>query len=220
MYLSESNGIFSRFYDDIAHHIRKNEITQQMEVENEQSQKGCGIAFCGNGNSLAIVRANKWQQYKLGIEGELHWAVDCYSDSNNKYLSNVWTDLSTAKYIEGLLVYPLYSLYTNTLGLSDAQANDELMQKYSDRFASSIRLENISESIDDYDYLCYANQLINKCRIIEDDLDESVDLDSYVAKINKIYDTLFDDVNYDDNVTSEKITKAKNDLAGIITSLQ
>ena len=157
------------------------------------------------GNSLAIARANVWQQYAMGIEGELYWKIDDLIGEADWQKPNDYCNCTR-------LVYPLNPFKTKL-------ENNTVKDKYGS-FASCIRLENLSEATDDYDYLCYANQLINKCRIIEDDLDESVDLDSYVAKINKIYDTLFDDVNYDDNVTSEKITKAKSDLAGIIVSLQ
>lgn len=165
-----------------------------------------------NGNSLAIDRVNKWQQYKLGIEGELLWAVDQYMLDGIPN-TDVWTEPAKGGSIEGILVYPTYSLIVHTLKRSDADAR-ALFDAGMERFASSIRLENLSEAADDYDYLQYANELINKGNII------NLDVRNYAEKIDAIYNTLFDDVDYDESVTPEAIMKAKKDLAQIILRLQ
>ena len=174
-----------------------------------------------NGNSLAIARANKWQQFKLGIEGEMHWAVNNYIDINTKTKkenTEIWTELNGVD-SESFMVYPIYLLLKPYFS-SDASILQFIQQHGSEYFASSIRLEVYSESNDDYDYLCLANELLNKLAILDNKLPNTADVTDYAARLNKIFDSLFDDVNYDSNVTAEVVAQAKKDLAGLIVEME
>ena len=164
-----------------------------------------------NGNSLAIDRANQWQQFKLGIEGELYWAVDDYGDEDDNYGYNVWK-ITNGFCNEGILIYPIYQYLTASLGIS-ADAAKEKCNEYG-YFASSVRLENLSEGKDDYDYLFLAYKLIKEAELIGEDVTP------YIERINRRYDSLFSSANYTESTTSEKISYAKQTLAEIISSLQ
>ena len=168
-----------------------------------------------NGNYLAIARINKWQQFKLGIEGELLWAADDFriiGTTDPKY--DMWE--STDRYCnDGKLIYPVYSLLRHTLGKSEEEA-EKVCQNYG-YFTSSMRLENLSEGCDDYDYLCIANDLIKKAALAGESKENIAYWTNY---INGLYDTMFDDVNYDENANSENLRIARDKLAKLIENLQ
>ncbi len=173
------------------------------------------------GNSLSIARANKWQQYKLGISGELYWAVDEYDsieESEDNGFCTTYDCFATTnpKQIEndGILIYPNYYYLTqrnvsssNALALCNDPANTY--------FSSSVRLENLSEASDDYDYLVYAEELINELKY------GGVNTNSYKNEIDRICSTLFDDCDYSDGkATSSNLNTARNDLAELIVEMK
>ena len=95
-----------------------------------------------NENPLAIVRANVWQEAKLGIEGQLYWSVDEYKredcetlkyygvDSNGKFQYSPWL-LTDNEGNEGIMVYPNYDLICNLVF-----RYDELLQAAKDELAA------------------------------------------------------------------------------------
>lgn len=165
------------------------------------------------GNSLAIDRINKWQQFKLGIEGELYWAVDQYKKDGG-YNRDIWTETSYTCN-EGSMIYPIYSLFHYTLGMREVDAR-EICEQYG-YFASSIRLENLGEGNDDYDYLCMANDLIKKAALAGEPSENIAYWNEY---IDDLYDSMFDDVNYDETANSENLRAAREKLAKLIENLQ
>ena len=62
---------------------------------------------------------------------------------------------------DGMLIYPVKQLLKNVYGITDENTLDFMADKYG-YFCSSIRLENIAEANDDYDYLTLAEQLVEE----------------------------------------------------------
>ena len=153
-----------------------------------------------NMNSLAVTRANKWQAFALGIEGELYWAVDQYYEQ-----SKMWEKESSSAN-EGALVYPIYALLCNTLGMDNDKAQ-EFIEKYGEHFASGIRLENIAESGDDYDYLYMAEQGVMQHPEFRERLNNIISSIIEVGNVDYTNETL---------TNSENIAKAKHELAMLI----
>ena len=145
------------------------------------------------GNSLAITRANVWQQYAMGIEGELYWMIDDLIGEED-----LWQKPNDCCNCTRL-VYPLNPFKTKL-------KNNTVKDKYGS-FASCIRLENLSEATDDYDYLYLAEQGV-------------MQHPEYRDRLNNIICSLIEpgNVNYSNsNLTnSENIAKAKNELALLI----
>ena len=98
-----------------------------------------------------ITRGNTWAMYSLGVEGEIYWGVNGWLDDEHTYLTEaeVWNGQCHTDYMmgDGALVLP----------------NVERYARYSDdfKFCPTYRLAVTSESIDDYNYICYAQSLIN-----------------------------------------------------------
>lgn len=57
-----------------------------------------------------------------------------------------------------MMVYPIKELLKNVYGITDETKQNEIASEYN-YLCSSIRLENVSEAIDDYDYLRLAEQM-------------------------------------------------------------
>ncbi len=127
-----------------------------------------------NLNPLAVARANKWQQYNLGISGETYWGVDVYLMHSE--IKNDKGKLEKGERIfkddigitargedwsasDAMLIYPIKELLKNVYGITNENTLNSLAAKYG-YFCSSIRLENIGEANDDYDYLCLAEQMV------------------------------------------------------------
>ncbi|WP_037292794.1 hypothetical protein, partial [Ruminococcus flavefaciens] len=80
-------------------------------------------------NSLAVKRANQWQQYKMGIEGELYWSVDYYcihrttskgkKDTKSPVIFKNDIGINAKGYdwsaSDGMMIYPVKQLYLNIL---------------------------------------------------------------------------------------------------------
>ena len=154
-----------------------------------------------NGNSLAILRANKWQQFALGIEGEYYWSVDEQEPNEDSWTNTIDDHMLN----EGLLIYPFYALLSNTLGKSEE--SQALMEKFGKKLASSIRLENLSEATDDYDYLCIAEQGVMRHPEYRDYLNSII---GYLIEVGNV------DYTNTNFTNSEHLAKARNELAMLI----
>ena len=112
-------------------------------------------------NPLAVKRANKWQQYEMGIIGEHFWAVDdAFKNENENRNVSQWG----IKGNENVLVYPVKQLLKNVYKITDEDTLNNLAKEYG-YFCSTIRLENEAEANDDYDYLCIAEQLVGRSKL-------------------------------------------------------
>lgn len=98
-------------------------------------------------------RANKWLAYSFGIEGELYYMAN-RSEAHDFEIDIAKTEeeilageaIYEGTYGDGLLMYPVHLTY----GKVDPSIY----------YIPSIRLMNISEGADDYNYLAYAGELI------------------------------------------------------------
>ena len=131
------------------------------------------------------LRANRFIQFSLGIEGELYYCANRwnqeYRDASGNIATRIvdpWLDPNRVNGCngDGMLIYPALNRY--------AAYNAVKSQNEKVLFCSSIRLENYMESADDYDYLCLAQSLINK--IADRDIKTSVQ-----TRFNGYIDTLF-----------------------------
>ena len=197
-------------------------------------------------DSLAVARANKWQQFNLGILGELYWGVDAFYfeyDPNNRNVHDKYSiprashysyevedrdkDLICGhKYLktdigitatngddytagDGMLIYPVKQLLKNVYGITDESKLDSMAANYG-YFLSSIRLENIGEANDDYDYLCFAKQLVNS----------KPDYPEYRNRLNSIIQMVIKPGNVDytdpELTNPSNLTRARNMLAALI----
>ena len=192
-------------------------------------------------NSLAIARANKWQQYNLGILGELYWGVDVfryiYNPDRHKKFSIPLEDtisypynIEDTEYVkgniyfkpdigitatngddytssDGMLIYPTKQLLKNLYGITDEKTLNTKTAEYG-CFCSSIRLENIGEAADDYDYLCLAEQYVK-------------DNPEYKVLLDKIIFSIIEPGNVDytdtDLTNSENLAAAREALAHLIS---
>ena len=108
-----------------------------------------------NANQI-INRSKTWATYYYGIEGELYYCVNdwkhYYYDAQGKGASDqldeeaIWNgeDVYYGGYEEGTLVYPNVTRYAGDF-----------------KFCPTYRLVATSEGIDDYNYICYAQSLID-----------------------------------------------------------
>jgi hypothetical protein len=97
--------------------------------------------------SLMSSRLLGWMQYDYGIEGNLYWCVNYYShsDSHGTSARDIWNDPNTWENCngDGQLVYP---------GLEYGIKGP----------ISTLRLESIRESLEDYEYLWLFNSKIDQ----------------------------------------------------------
>ena len=94
-------------------------------------------------DDLISSRIISWMQYDYGIEGELYWCVNWYTSYNGE--RDVWTDAETVPQTpgDGYLVYP-----GKEFGVQGP--------------ISTLRLESIRESREDYEYLWLFEQIIEE----------------------------------------------------------
>ena len=94
-------------------------------------------------DDLISSRIISWMQYDYGIEGELYWCVNWYTSYNGE--RDVWTDAETVPQTpgDGYLVYP-----GKEFGVQGP--------------ISTLRLESIRESREDYEYLWLFEQKIEE----------------------------------------------------------
>lgn len=119
------------------------------------------------------ARVNRWQQFGLGVEGEFYYMAN----RTQAYDNSTSTPLTEAQILAGGAVYEdgygdgllIYSV-RNTYGA------------YGTYYLSSLRLENIAEGNDDYNYLVYAQSMI-------DDLGANKSI--YQTRLDNILATLY-----------------------------
>ena len=94
-------------------------------------------------DNLISSRIVSWMQYDYGIEGELYWCVNWYTSYTGE--RDVWTDAETGPQTpgDGYLVYP-----GKEFGVKGP--------------ISTLRLESIRESREDYEYLWLFEQKIEE----------------------------------------------------------
>ena len=105
--------------------------------------------------NLIQKRVNTWTMYQMGIEGELYYMCNRTQEyTNSTSIPHNEEEILLGKatyegtYGDGNLLYPVHRM----LGKYDPSLY----------WLSSLRLDNIAESIDDYNYIAYANELLNK----------------------------------------------------------
>ena len=121
------------------------------------------------------MRANRWAQFGMGVDGELYCSVNNWlSVSDDEEVTvltedEVWAGMANqAGLIEDcVLVYP------NVLRYYDADF----------RFVATYRLYAVRESVDDYNYLCYAKRLIDRISDGERKLKAQATLDGIVSSV-------------------------------------
>ena len=111
--------------------------------------------------NLIQKRVNKWTEYALGIEGELYYMCN----RTQEYHGGVSTPCTEEQILQGLatyeqtygdgnLIYPVHRMY----GKYDSNLF----------WLTSLRIENVAESIDDYNYIAYADELIRNLNVSEE----------------------------------------------------
>ena len=155
------------------------------------------------------TRVNRWQQFALGVEGEFYYKCNrtrFVSDESVYYARSETEILSGLSYEgafgDGVLVYSVYNTYGKYSSVrKQAQVN----------VLSSIRLENYAEGNDDYNYLAYAQRLI-------DGISNQSAKAAYQNRLNDIISPL-----YTSPATNTKDCKllfnARNSLAALIAEL-
>ena len=120
-----------------------------------------------------ITRGNTWAMYALGIEGEVYWSVCSWKENDSTYKTEAeaWNgECNTNNMMgDGALLLP----------------NVERYARYSDdfKFCPTYRLCVTSESIDDYNYICYAQSLINAMASGSAKTTAQNNLNSYIAAV-------------------------------------
>jgi hypothetical protein len=85
-----------------------------------------------------------WQQKLYGVDGFLYWCVNYWEQ-----VDDPWSDMSTVKNLSPDVFGDGSLLYNgNKAGVNGP--------------VGSLRLENIREGIDDFEYLCMAEKLLGK----------------------------------------------------------
>lgn len=178
-----------------------------------------------NGNSLsalAIARTNKWNQFYKGIKGELFWGVDvCFRNENGTEVLK--TDIGlTAKgqddgtAADGMLMYPTKQILKNVYKVTDQNKMNSLISSYG-YFLSSVRMENIAEANDDYDYLSLAQSLFEQRER------DGMSVNSYKSVLNNnCYSYMMDpgSVEYGlPRTTPEHLISSRENLAKIIENM-
>ena len=107
--------------------------------------------FFVNAN-LIQKRANKWTEYSMGIQGELYYMCNRTQEYHNEVSTPCTEEEILAggatyegTYGDGSLIYPVHFKY----GKYDSSLY----------WLSSLRIDNVAESIDDYNYIAYADEL-------------------------------------------------------------
>ena len=151
-----------------------------------------------------ITRGNTWAMYSLGVEGEIYWAINGWLDDETTPLSedDVWAGLSHTDGMmgDGELVLP----------------NVERYARYADdfKFCPTYRLAVTSESIDDYNYICYAQSLIDQMASGSAKTTAQNNLNSYV---NAVYNS--SSVTNTITTNAATVRTARANIAALIESL-
>ena len=142
--------------------------------------------------------------YSLGVEGEIYWAINGWLDDETTPLSedDVWAGLSHTDGMmgDGELVLP----------------NVERYARYADdfKFCPTYRLAVTSESIDDYNYICYAQSLIDQMASGSAKTTAQNNLNSYV---NAVYNS--SSVTNTITTNAATVRTARANIAALIESL-
>jgi hypothetical protein len=149
-------------------------------------------------NSLVPVRELLWMQRNLDIEGLLYWSTTLYKAFNGtSYVArDVWTD---------------------PMGWPDAPGDGQLVYPGA-RYGSSdplptLRLENLRDGLEDYEYLWTLEQEINAAN---QKYGTQIKLNDYVSRL---YNTMFADGDLS-NKDGEALAKARKEVAMLIEALQ
>jgi len=152
------------------------------------------------GNPMQVERVNKWLEFILGIEGEFYYMCNrthSYDGTNTWALTEEEILAGLAVYEsswgDGLLIYPVYNMYKD-FGLS---------------YIPSMRLMNLSESIDDYNYLWYAQSLIDQL---------TSDKEVYQQQLFDIVSSITTNA-YSNSTDPVALATAKDNLAQLIVTL-
>jgi len=155
------------------------------------------------------ARTNRWQQFGWGVEGELYYMCNrtsLHADGQDTPLTEAQILAGEATfedaYADGLLIYSV----CNTYGMFS-----DMRKQVQTNFLSSLRLENVAEGNDDYNYLVYAQKLI-------DGIANSTTKTSYQNRLTNILNTLYSSPI--DNTKDYTILKqARANLVQIIIEL-
>ena len=204
-------------YDNI-YGVHKDSKTVAILEDNDESTHiwwyGCVIplepyqSYHVNSNHV-ITRSNFWAQYALGVEGVLYYSVDGWLNydydvetQSGEYVwlteEEVWRGESrwADAYGDGTLVYPNVTRY-------DADF----------KFVPTYRLVATKEGVDDYNYICYAQKLINRMG----------DGEKKTAKQTALNECVSSMLNGTDsnmvNSSAAKVRAARAVLAALIESL-
>ena len=165
------------------------------------------------------LRANRFAQFALGIEGELYYCVNIWNQEitdagGNSVMRQVdpWEDPNRINGCngDGMLIYPALNRY--------AEYNATKPESEKIFFCSSLRLENYMESADDYDYLCLAQSLIDGISDEGAKSDAQTALNGYVYTLFGVSGGVPDPYKCTDD--PEVLKTARSGVANLIVSLQ
>ena len=165
------------------------------------------------------LRANRFIQFVLGIEGELYYCANRwnqeYTDSSGNIATrsvDPWTDPNRVNGCngDGMLIYPALNRYS---AYNATKAEDEKIL-----FCSSLRLENYMESADDYDYLCLAQNLIDKIADSGEKAAAQTDFNGYIFTLFGINGDMPD--SYKCTADAPTFKDARTNIADLIVRLQ
>ena len=159
-----------------------------------------------------INRSKAWATYYYGIEGELYYAANAWWEyhfldmENNIYEYNfldedaVWNGEAVyfGTYEDGTLIYPNVSRYEGDF-----------------KYCPTLRLVTTSEGIDDYNYICYAQSLIDQMASGSAKTAAQNSLNTYVASM--VTPGADDEIINDDAAT---LRTARANIIALIESLQ
>ncbi|MBO4573359.1 MAG: InlB B-repeat-containing protein [Clostridia bacterium] len=126
-----------------------------------------------------ITRSRTWAQYYYGVEGELYHCVNYWADctytiegGKEKQIkvphteAEIWSDGTSyhGAIEDGLFVYPNVTRYDGDF-----------------KYCATYKLVAVKEGIDDYNYICYAQSLIDNIADADTKSEKQALLDGYVA---------------------------------------
>ena len=140
--------------------------------------------------------------YSLGVEGEVYWSVCSWKENDSTYKTEeeAWNGESNTNNMmgDGALILP----------------NVERYARYSFKFCPTYRLAVTSESIDDYNYICYAQSLIDQMASGSAKTTAQNNLNSYV---NAVYNS--SSVTNTITTNAATVRTARTNIAALIESL-
>ena len=165
--------------------------------------------YCVN-TSQIINRSKAWATYYYGIEGELYWSVNAWCElhftSRPAYENNILDEAAIwngeavyfGGYEDGTLVYPNATRYKGDF-----------------KYCPTYRLVATREGIDDYNYICYAQSLIDGLSAGSYKTAKQSALDGYVASM---VNTGAKDAIINNNAST--LRTARSNLIALIVELE